>query len=177
MPLHSYPLNDTLHHRIRRKVATLCKTGILTVPNSKKFTVGFCMPIQLVPQKQIASLRFGEPEGLRIFIQCGEDVVAAVDFFFKNHKLKLSQIYEGNGLQELTVLLNRLEKKYATTDKLFHVELISFLLSPGIYMLARGKKEIHYYTFSKERLSAVSAGKLQKQVDQLIRKTMLYNSN
>lgn len=167
MPLQTLPLPASVHKRLTAKLRLLIRSGDLEIPDGQG-QPGFCMAIQLVPKRQLRSLAFGRPEGLRMFVETNNKIAAALDFLYAGNRVKLAQVYQGQGLYELLNALNKLEKKYARDKTVFHVQLISFLLAPGFYLLAISKKGKQFYHASPKKLTALSARQLQTQIGQLI---------
>lgn len=170
MPIHSLQLQAGVQTKINKKIRSLFKSGILH--NSKKsarpYTIGFCMHIQIVPKKQIQSLAFGKPEGIRVLIQSENDVIAAADFLFVKKRLKFSYVHHGNGLNILLSSINKLEKKYKDDKNICNVELIYFLLATGPYILIKSKKEKHFYHATAERLGKITPEQMRKQVTNIL---------
>ena len=170
MPLQSLKLPASVFTKLKRKIRWLISNNI--IPPSKKSTasydLGFCMHFQIVPKKEIISLNFGSPEGIRVFIQSGINVIAAADFLFTGKKLKLSYVHQGHGLKLLLAMLNKLEKKYAGDKEICHAELIYFLLAPGPYILIKSNKKRQFYHSTGEKLVAVSYEGLKNQVNKIL---------
>jgi hypothetical protein len=170
MPIQSFRLPKATKQKVKRKIRELLNKNVLhsVSEDYTLFESGFCMPVQIVPKPQIDSLKFGKPEGFRVFIQHESAVLAAVDFVYRNNRLITITIHQGKGLQSILTALNKLEKKYEQYSKAFRIELIYFLLAPGSYFRVSSGKQVTYFQHHKERLTSVSAERLQKQIVTII---------
>ena len=170
MPVQTYTLPPDTARKIKRKIKDLLRRSVLPVnPNDYRvYKPGFCMPVQLIPKKQVDSLKFGKAEGFRIFIQQGINVLAAVDFTYSKTQLITTAIHQGQGLQTLLKALNKLEKKFKLQKQACYPELIYFLLTPGVYFKVSAGRQVTYFHYHKERLTTISAKRLQNQVLSII---------
>ncbi len=170
MPLESLHLNGAVKAKLRRKIRWLINTEILhtRAGSAASYDLGFCMHIQVVPKKQFNSFEFGRPEGIRAFIQSGDNVIGAADFLFNRKILKLSYVHQGHGLNVLLEMLNKLEKKYARMRSNCHAELIYFLLAPAPYLLVKSGKKKQFYHSKKGRLLPVSSAGLKKEINGIL---------
>jgi hypothetical protein len=168
MPLESLKLNASLYSKLRRKTSRLIKEILPpTEKIDRSYQPGYCMYVQSVP-KQFNSFSFGKPEGIRVFIQSGKNVIAAADFLFGRKNLKLSYIYQGEGLKMLIAALNKLEKKYSKEKQVYHAELIYFFLAPGPYFLIQSGRKKQFYYSTTEKILPISPEALKKRIAMIL---------
>ena len=170
MPIQSHQLSPASLRQIQRKINELLRKEVLhrQPDDYDLYKPGFCAPIQIVPKQRAGSLQFGKPEGVRVFVQHRNSVLAAVDFMYKGHQLKLTTVHQGAGLRSMLMVLNKLENKYKHSPIACHPEFIYFLLGEWPYIKVRAGKEITYFHHPKERLTAVPADRLLKQIRTII---------
>lgn len=170
MSLQSLKLSSSIKTRLRRKIRQLITKGYLHPSKKfdKSYDLGFCMHIQNVPNKQFNSLAFRRPEGIRAFIQSGINVIAAADFLYAGNNLKLSHVNLGVSLKPLLTMLNKLEKKYSEDGKIWHAELIYFLLAPWPYILIKSGKKKQFYYLNQKKLIPISGEVLKKQINKIL---------
>ena len=156
--------------KLKRKIQQFAGKGLLYLPPTAKnnYDIGFCMDVQVIPKNQIESLAFGKPEGIRVLIQSGANVISAADFLYAGEKLKLSYLHHGKGLALLVSTLNKLEKKYQRTRNIYRAELIYFLLSAGTYVLIKSKSTCHYYHAAPRKMTRISPEQLKRQVSEIL---------
>lgn len=171
MPIQTYKLKPEISKKINRAVTGLLRKNVLhkAAPADKLFESGFCMPIQNVPKRQLNSLKFGKPEGYRVFIQHANTVHAAVDFVYGKTGLKMTAIHQGQGLYTILVILNKLEKKYRSSKAPCYPELIYFLLAEGPYIRVTTGKKTTYFHSNKDRLGTISPDQLKKKIETIIK--------
>jgi hypothetical protein len=170
MPLQSLKLSSSQTLDLKEQIRWMLNKQLLQLPKNadSNYDLGFCMHIQNVPRKEYEFLNFGKPEGIRAFIQSGTNVIAAADFLFTGNKMKMSYVHQGNALRLLLIVLNKLEKKYARSRKIYNAEFIYFLLSPGLYILIKSGKTKQFYYSTPKRLVPVSGDALKKQINKII---------
>jgi hypothetical protein len=170
MPLQSIKLKADILAKLKRRIRALIAKDILhpTTEIDHSYGIGFCMNIQIVPKKQIDSLSFGKPEGIRVFIQSKNSIIAAADFLYGKKNMKLSYLHYGHGLKLLVASLNKLEKRYKRHKDIYTAELIYFLLSNGLYILIKSRKQRQFYQSTHEKLSVISSEKIKKQVTNIL---------
>jgi len=154
---------------VSSKISELLRKDVLHQPaeDHRLYTPGFCLPIQIMPKQ--GTLKLGRPEGVRVFIQHGDSVLAAVDFMYHGRQLKLTTIHQGGGLDSMLVMLNKLEKRYKRYPGACRPELIYFLLGRSPYIKVTAGREIRFFHQPKEKLIAVTAEQLLRNISAIIK--------
>ena len=168
MPLKPAILNKATERSILRKIRFLQKSEII-IDGEAEAEIAFPMFIQLVPKNQIRKFSFGKPEGLRVFVQEKRRIIAAMDFSLQTKVLKLVQIHQGPALKTLIKMINALEKKYEKRKSVYHVELISFLFTRGLYVLVRSGKTIQFYYGSTKKMVGVSPDQFKAHIEETMK--------
>ncbi|HVV04174.1 MAG TPA: hypothetical protein VHC96_08115 [Puia sp.] len=152
-----------------RKINELLRKNVLhqSPEDHRSYAPGFCMPIQLMPKQ--GTLKLGAPEGIRVFVQQDDKVLAAVDFMYHGPQLKLNTVHQGSGVRSMLVILNKLEKRYMRYPGACRPELIYFLLGNSPYFKVTAGKEIRYFHQPKEKLLAVTAEQLLRNISSIIK--------
>jgi competence protein ComGF len=178
MPLASLQLSPSLKKRIQLRINKLSKNPGLIYSENKtaKPTFVFCASIQFVRQQLKALDSFGKPEGIRVLVESDKKIIAAVDFLFSGERLKLLQIYQGTALLELIAVINKLERKYSKKKESYHLELISFLPSPGFYLMATSKNSKEFYQTKHNSVLSVSKENLERQLLKIIHQKHTQNT-
>jgi len=179
MPLQTLYHNTAKQTRIEKRIQSLVKSGVLYVDDeqSKEYHAGFCMSIQYVSKKQSNILSFGKPEGIRVLVASGKKTIASIDFLFAGKQLRFSHIRQGARFELLIKTLNRLEKIYARKKDNYHVELISFLFSPELFVLVKSKKQKQYYYGLEKKLVAITQAELKTRLEKIAEPRMFSFEN
>jgi hypothetical protein len=170
MPLKSFHQKAEYRTRIEKRIESLRKAGVLSGVDDRisECSPHFQMAIQFVSKEQVSNFSFNKPEGIRVFVQSGKKIVAAVDFLFSGNQLRLLHVCQGPPLQLLILTLNRLEKKYAMTSGHFHAEVISFLFTPGVCIMTKSGSRRHFYYATVKKLIPLSPEDMTTQLQSVI---------
>lgn len=168
MPLQSYTLPPKVRQQVNKKINELLRKDVLHrgPEEDAHYAPGFCLPIQMTPKQGV--LKLGRPEGIRVFVQEGDTVLAAVDLMYQGAQLKLTTVHQGSGLRTMLVMLNKLEERYKREPGPCRPELIYFLLSNSPYIKVTAGRDIRFFHQPKEKLVAVTAEKLLSNISYIL---------
>jgi hypothetical protein len=169
MALHPKKLSTDLKNKIVRNIRTLTKKGLIdTTGNKMTYHLAYYMDIQIVPKKQVDTLAFSKPEGIRVFLMQGNKFCISVDFLYRGQRLWFSSSLQGHTLLTLSRAIRVLEEKLRLKKNRQEAVLVFFLLCPDTFLMVKdGRKKI-FYQYGRKGLWEISQNDLRDQVKHAI---------
>jgi hypothetical protein len=159
-----------LKGRLVRQTRSLLAKQVLDLPtvDGARLHILFAMDIQGVPQRSIATLPLGKPEGIRLFLGEKTAIVLALDFFYSGKRLRFVAAHTAGALIPLVEAINALERRFRKEEADQHIVLLYFVAAPHPYLLVQNGRQRDCFEFPEGKLVKCTPEVLEKKVQRWI---------
>jgi hypothetical protein len=169
MPIISSDRFSGLKPRIMRHIRKVLQSSALRfrVDTASILTVGFALDVKTI-KAGVPISGFNQPEGIRVLLLNGREVVYSLDLFLVSGKLKFSHAVTGPALDGLVNALNALEARYREDGQRIAVTVLEFPLGREQYFMAGSGSTAVFYKYHNDTLTTMTRERLQEEIDVVI---------
>ncbi|SEK17705.1 hypothetical protein [Parapedobacter koreensis] len=155
--------------RLKRQTRGLIKKQAIPLPQTehKQFYIAGVIQIQQIRDYNEPEISASDPEGYRVLISQGKEVVQGLDFYFRGQRLFFLHAFSGAKLGEFVEALNAIEEKYRHKRGKQKICFVEFLHAEQTYLSVFTDLGLSFYTYRDHQLKKTSNAQIKKKLFKL----------
>jgi len=146
----------------------LIEAGLIVIKNKQNIKIGFSIDLQFVHAKEIDTMDFGKPEGIRLVLFEGKQAVSIVDFIYSGREITFLHSIKKDHLKNSLDLIKSIEKEILNNPKKYAATYLNFLINLSPFVLIKNKSSIIYFKYEKKRLIRQTKKDIKKELKSIV---------